>query len=124
VDAVFAETVSLVHRLGGTLAGEHGDGRLRAPALAMIWSAEAVAAFGQVKEAFDASGVLNPGVILPAAGRPPFAQVKYDPSVSPLPAQARAVLERVATGRRYADFRLGMLDGGSADGPGLERVPN
>jgi FAD/FMN-containing dehydrogenase len=118
VTTVFDETVALVRGLGGTLAGEHGDGRLRAPALATIWSVEAVEAFQAVKLAFDPAGVLNPGVIIPDVGRAPFETVKYDPQAPALPPRARAVLDAVASGRRYADYRLAMLDAlpAAADG--------
>ncbi|MBC8086976.1 MAG: FAD-binding oxidoreductase, partial [Phycisphaerae bacterium] len=55
------ETCELTARLGGTLAGEHGDGRLRAPLLSHVWNAEARAAFANVKAAADPAGVLNAG---------------------------------------------------------------
>jgi len=66
------ETVDLVARLGGTLAGEHGDGRLRAPFQDRIWSAPALDGFRTVKATLDPDGILNPGVILPVAGQDPL----------------------------------------------------
>ena len=42
--------------LGGTLTGEHGDGRLRAPLLPRVWPAAALARFAAVKRAFDPDG--------------------------------------------------------------------
>ncbi len=72
LEAVLTEIAQGVARLGGTLAGEHGDGRLRAPFLETIWGAETFAHFRAVKEAFDPRGILNPGVILPLAGQRPF----------------------------------------------------
>ncbi len=69
---VLEGTVDMVASLGGTLAGEHGDGRLRAPYLDRIWSAEAVDAFRTVKHRLDPDGVLNPGVILPRPGQDPL----------------------------------------------------
>jgi FAD/FMN-containing dehydrogenase len=65
-------TVNLVRELGGTLAGEHGDGRLRAPLLHRIWPEPLVNAFRQVKETLDPRGILNPGVILPLPGQDPL----------------------------------------------------
>ncbi|HEX6068463.1 MAG TPA: FAD-binding oxidoreductase [Longimicrobiaceae bacterium] len=76
LEAVLAEVAALVARLGGTLAGEHGDGRLRAPFLETIWGAETVALFRAVKTAFDPQGILNPGVILPLAGQRPFEGIR------------------------------------------------
>jgi FAD/FMN-containing dehydrogenase len=66
-----------VARLGGTMAGEHGDGRLRAPLLETIWGPELVACFRTVKDAFDPLGILNPGVILPLPGQRPLDSIKY-----------------------------------------------
>jgi FAD/FMN-containing dehydrogenase len=65
-------TVDLVAALGGTLSGEHGDGRLRAPLLERVWSSSTVSGFRFVKEALDPDGVLNPGVILPVEGQDPL----------------------------------------------------
>lgn len=69
---ILDRTAELTRGLGGTLAGEHGDGRLRAPMLERIWGADAVGAFRTVKEAFDPVGILNPGVILPLEGQDPL----------------------------------------------------
>ena len=37
--------VTLAASLGGTLTGEHGDGRLRTPLLSRVWPAQALDAF-------------------------------------------------------------------------------
>lgn len=72
VREVLDETAALVAGLGGTLAGEHGDGRLRAPLLERIWPSAALEAFHTVKDTLDPSGILNPGVILPLPGQDPL----------------------------------------------------
>lgn len=72
VAGILDETVSLVAGLGGTLAGEHGDGRLRTPFLDRIFSPEVVEAFATVKRALDPRGILNPGVVVPVAGVSPL----------------------------------------------------
>jgi hypothetical protein len=58
------------------MAGEHGDGRLRAPLLETIWGAEMVDRFRHVKFAFDPAGILNPGVILPLPGQRPLDAIR------------------------------------------------
>jgi FAD/FMN-containing dehydrogenase len=110
VDSILTEVVALVAKLGGTLAGEHGDGRLRAPLLADVWSAHALAQFRRVKDAFDPDGILNPGSKLPLPGERAINGVKYDPAAPALPARARAALDRVERERDYARFRLDLLD--------------
>lgn len=72
VRAALDATTDLVRKLGGTLSGEHGDGRLRAPLLDRIWPPHLVAGFQTLKAAFDPEGILNPGVILPEPGQDPL----------------------------------------------------
>jgi FAD/FMN-containing dehydrogenase len=72
VRTVLDQVVDLVASLGGTLAGEHGDGRLRAPFMERIWGAELGRAFQSVKETLDPAGILNPGVVVPLPGQDPL----------------------------------------------------
>ena len=110
VAGLLDDVTALAAALGGTLAGEHGDGRLRTPLMDRVWSDPARAMFAVVKLAFDPSGVLNPGVKVPLPGQPPVGDVKYDPALAPLPAAARRALDHVADARAYARFRLDLLD--------------
>ena len=73
---VMEEVTGLTAALGGTLAGEHGDGRLRAPLLERAWGQEAAALFREVKGCFDPAGILNPGVKVPLEGHRPIETVK------------------------------------------------
>ncbi|MCP2245999.1 FAD-binding and (Fe-S)-binding domain-containing protein [Lentzea aerocolonigenes] len=58
------EAAEVVVRHGGTLSGEHGDGRARSELLEVMYSREVIAAFEAFKRAFDPDGLLNPGVIV------------------------------------------------------------
>jgi FAD/FMN-containing dehydrogenase/Fe-S oxidoreductase len=58
------DAAKLVVRHGGTLSGEHGDGRARGELLSTMYSEPMLAAFAAMKKAFDPQGVLNPGVIV------------------------------------------------------------
>jgi len=109
VDGLLDEIVDLTARLGGTLAGEHGDGRLRTPLLSRVWSEEARELFAMVKKAFDPSGILNPGVKVPLAGQKPLGDIKYDPALAPLPDEARRALDKISDERAYSTFRLSMI---------------
>jgi FAD/FMN-containing dehydrogenase/Fe-S oxidoreductase len=53
---------TVVTRFGGSICGEHGDGRVRAEFVPRYFGEELYALFKQVKAAFDPRGVLNPGV--------------------------------------------------------------
>jgi FAD/FMN-containing dehydrogenase/Fe-S oxidoreductase len=53
---------TVVSRFGGSICGEHGDGRVRAEFVRRYFGEELYALFKQVKTAFDPKGILNPGV--------------------------------------------------------------
>jgi FAD/FMN-containing dehydrogenase len=110
VEALLDEVTTLAARLGGTLAGEHGDGRLRAPLLSRVWPAAALQRFAAVKRAFDPHRLLNPGAKVASSGAHAVERVKYDPTLPPLPAAARHALARVERERAYARFRLELLE--------------
>ncbi|MET9971321.1 FAD-linked oxidase C-terminal domain-containing protein, partial [Streptomyces sp. NPDC006356] len=61
------EAAALVVDHGGTLSGEHGDGRARSELLEVMYSHRMIRAFAAFKEAFDPEGLLNPGVIVAPA---------------------------------------------------------
>ncbi len=111
VEGLLADVVALTARLGGTLAGEHGDGRLRTPLMARVWSDEALRLFALVKSAFDPQGILNPGVKVPLAGQKPLEDIKYDPALAPLPIEARNALDKVSDQRAYSTLRLSLIPG-------------
>ncbi|HWZ61211.1 MAG TPA: FAD-binding oxidoreductase, partial [Gemmatimonadaceae bacterium] len=110
LDAVLTEVTALTARLGGTLTGEHGDGRLRTPLLADVWPQPALDLFARIKHAFDPQGILNPGVKVKLPNQRPVTDVKYDPSLPPLPPSAAAALARVERDRAYARPRLDLLE--------------
>jgi FAD/FMN-containing dehydrogenase/Fe-S oxidoreductase len=58
------EASKLVAGYGGSLSGEHGDGRARSELLPLMYSADAMKLFAAVKHAFDPDNVLNPGVVV------------------------------------------------------------
>jgi len=111
VARILDEVTDLAASLGGTLTGEHGDGRLRTPLMPRVWSAEALRRFGDVKRAFDPAGILNPGVKVPIAGESALGDIKYDPHLAPLTKPARSALEAVESRRAYSRSRLELLDG-------------
>lgn len=48
---------------GGSLSGEHGDGRLRSELLPRMYPPETIAAFESLKVALDPERILNPGIL-------------------------------------------------------------
>ncbi|MDB4909962.1 MAG: linked oxidase domain protein [Gemmatimonadetes bacterium] len=110
VRSILDEVTSLAAQLGGTLTGEHGDGRLRTPLLERVWDPRSVALFAQVKHAFDPQNIFNPGVKVPT-GAGAIGDVKYDPTLPQLPHDARTALDTIERDRAWSSYRLSMIGG-------------
>ncbi len=54
----------LAGRYGGSMSGEHGDGRARGELLPYMYSPEAIEVMAAVKAIFDPGNLLNPGVLV------------------------------------------------------------
>ena len=54
----------LAASFGGSMSGEHGDGRARSELLPRMYSAEAIAVMAEVKHLLDPDNLLNPGVLV------------------------------------------------------------
>src|SRR6266508_2462925 len=64
--AFVEEAADLVVGLGGSLSGEHGDGRARSELLPRMYGPEVISLFERFKAIWDPGDLLNPGVL----GRP------------------------------------------------------
>lgn len=58
---------AVLNRFGGSICGEHGDGRVRAEFVKTMFGEELYDLFVRVKRAFDPGNVLNPGIKLSTA---------------------------------------------------------
>ena len=54
----------LVGKYGGSMSGEHGDGRARGELLPYMYSPEAIDTMAAVKAVFDPGNLFNPGVLV------------------------------------------------------------
>jgi FAD/FMN-containing dehydrogenase/Fe-S oxidoreductase len=57
----------LAGKYGGSMSGEHGDGRARSELLPYMYSPEAIDTLAAVKAIFDPGNVFNPGVLVDPA---------------------------------------------------------
>ncbi|MBB5643211.1 FAD-binding and (Fe-S)-binding domain-containing protein [Cryobacterium roopkundense] len=64
MDAFMRAAARLVVTHGGSLSGEHGDGRARSELLPLMYSPAMLAAFDRFKRVWDSRGILNPGVLV------------------------------------------------------------
>ncbi len=62
--AFLFDAAELVVRYGGSLSGEHGDGRARSELLPIMYSRAVLDVFAEYKALFDPDHVLNPGVLV------------------------------------------------------------
>jgi FAD/FMN-containing dehydrogenase len=99
------EVTDLVVRLGGTLSGEHGDGRLRAASLVQVYGPDVLRLFRLVKDSFDPLGIFNPGVIL-SSGEPPISRLKVGAGAAALPDDISTALREIERSGGYARPRL------------------
>jgi hypothetical protein len=108
VRTLLEEVTEAVLRLGGTLSGEHGDGRLRAGLLQRAYGNEIMSLFTRIKQAFDPLGILNPGVILPN-GETPISRLKVGPQAAAIPSDIASELRRIEREGGYAKSRMELV---------------
>ena len=76
-EAISAASAQLVKKYNGSLSGEHGDGRVRAPFIPDMVGPRVYEAFQKVKAIFDPQNLFNPGKIVNAA--PITQNLREDP---------------------------------------------
>jgi FAD/FMN-containing dehydrogenase/Fe-S oxidoreductase len=115
---VGTEIARLVKRYGGSLSGEHGDGRLRGEFLPLMVGDKNYALFRETKRAWDPSGIFNPGKI---TDTPPMdANLRYEPD-QPVRqfktvlrfSEARGILRAAEQCNGSGDCRKSHLMGGT-----------
>ncbi|MGE0220557.1 FAD-binding and (Fe-S)-binding domain-containing protein [Mycolicibacterium sp.] len=67
-EAFLRDAADLVARYGGSLSGEHGDGRARSALLDRMYSPAALRLFAEIKMLFDPANLLNPGIVADPGG--------------------------------------------------------
>ena len=66
---------TVLSHFGGSICGEHGDGRVRAEYVKMMFGEDLYRLFVQVKKAFDPGNILNPGIKI--SDRPFTEEIDY-----------------------------------------------
>jgi FAD/FMN-containing dehydrogenase/Fe-S oxidoreductase len=81
--AFLQDAADLVVAHGGSLSGEHGDGRARSELLSRMYPAEALDAFAAFKRVFDPTGLMNPGSVVDPAPLDADLRVLVAPATLP-----------------------------------------
>ena len=81
--AIAEEASALVRRFKGAFSGEHGDGLVRTEWVGWQFGAELTRAFEAVKDAFDPTGLLNPGKIVRGSKMDDESLFRVAPAATP-----------------------------------------
>lgn len=75
------EIADLVRKYNGSLSGEHGDGRTRAPYIEKVLGPKMMPLLKQVKQIWDPENIFNPGKIVDP--KPMDSDLRYSPDYQP-----------------------------------------
>jgi FAD/FMN-containing dehydrogenase/Fe-S oxidoreductase len=77
--AIAEEAFAMVREYKGSHSGEHGDGLVRSEFHEAMFGARLTGAFGEIKRAFDPSGLFNPGKIVDPSRMDDRSLFRYRP---------------------------------------------
>jgi FAD/FMN-containing dehydrogenase/Fe-S oxidoreductase len=83
--SIAEEAFALVREYKGSHSGEHGDGLVRSEFHEVMFGQRLVHAFEEVKDAFDAAGLFNPGKIVRAPKMDDRRLFRYGPGYQAVP---------------------------------------
>lgn len=95
------DAAMLVAKYGGSLSGEHGDGRARSELLPLMYSADAIDLMAKVKALFDPQNLLNPGIIVEPCG---IDEDLRRPLAAALPSPVTRDVKGIAQTAGYSGF--------------------
>lgn len=78
---------------GGSVSGEHGDGRARTELLRFMYSPELIELFARVKNLFDPDNLMNPGVLTAPSARTHALQPSGPPASADVAPPAAAGID-------------------------------
>ena len=83
--AIAEEAGALVRKYKGAFSGEHGDGLVRTEWVDWQFGEKLMAAYGEVKDAFDPDGLMNPGKIVRGTKMDDTSLYRFKPGYVALP---------------------------------------
>ncbi len=91
-EAISKASAELVKKYNGSLSGEHGDGRVRAPFISLVLGDEMYAIFKEIKQVWDPNNIFNPGKIVDA--KPISSDLRYEIGKAESPIETRFNFEK------------------------------
>jgi FAD/FMN-containing dehydrogenase/Fe-S oxidoreductase len=113
--AIAEEACALVREYKGSYSGEHGDGLVRSEWIERIYGPRLTHAFGEIKQAFDPRGLMNPGKIVSATAMDQRELFRFKPDYSTL---------RLDTALDWSEFEVGEHNVGRGFAAALEMCNN
>jgi FAD/FMN-containing dehydrogenase/Fe-S oxidoreductase len=83
--AIAEEAGALVRKYKGAFSGEHGDGLVRTEWVDWQFGEKLMAAYGELKDAFDPDGLMNPGKIVRGTKMDDASLYRFKPGYTALP---------------------------------------
>jgi FAD/FMN-containing dehydrogenase/Fe-S oxidoreductase len=113
--AVAEEACALVREYKGSYSGEHGDGLVRSEWIERIYGPRLARAFADIKHAFDAKGLMNPGKIVAAGKMDERELFRYKPGYKTVP---------IETGLDWSEHEVGPHNAGRGFAAAVEMCNN
>ena len=113
--AIAEEACALVKEYKGSYSGEHGDGLVRSEWIEPVYGARLTRAFGELKQAFDPKGLMNPGKIVAAPKMDDRSLFRFKPDYRTAP---------LATGLDWSEHEVGAENRGRGFAAAVEMCNN
>jgi len=113
--AIAEEACALVREYKGSYSGEHGDGLVRSEWIERMYGPRLTHAFGEIKQAFDPKGLMNPGKIIGATRMDQRELFRFPPGYETL---------KIDSALDWSDFELGEHNVGRGFAAALEMCNN
>ncbi|MFZ5558310.1 MAG: FAD-binding and (Fe-S)-binding domain-containing protein [Pseudomonadota bacterium] len=113
--AIAEEACAMVKEYKGSYSGEHGDGLVRSEWIAPVYGERLARAFGEIKQAFDPLGLMNPGKIVAPPKMDDRRLFRFKPGYETL---------RVQTGLDWSEHEVGPENRGRGFAAAVEMCNN
>jgi FAD/FMN-containing dehydrogenase/Fe-S oxidoreductase len=115
---VLSEVASLVKKYGGSLSGEHGDGRLRGEFIPFMIGEKNYALLEKIKFSWDPDNIFNPGKIVRTPSMNTFLRYEADRKTRKVNtyfdfSKTRGILRAAEMCNGSGDCRKSVLSGGT-----------
>jgi FAD/FMN-containing dehydrogenase/Fe-S oxidoreductase len=113
--AIAEEACAMVREYKGSYSGEHGDGLVRSEWIAPVYGERLAQAFGEIKQAFDPKGLMNPGKIVAPPKMDDRRLFRFKPGYRTLP---------IKTGLDWTEHEVGPENRGRGFAAAVEMCNN